>query len=348
MSDSVKAVTLPIKSITYNHGSRRVVIDFIADQFAIDQLVELTVAGKKLRTKSWKIAAKEKAARVVAVFDDVAFSDLDKIYLLKFDVDGQQVSYDYKPSAYIVIGWAETQVSLQDLTSLIAFPRSGGQFVQNVIKKNTSGIFCSTIYNDDVVIRKHMNLKSHALTMGAVRSELRSIWDVEEVKFKPIILVRDPRDIFLSMYDYVWKMRDVKLEPKDFLHADYYWYFFEPELIMTVRAGQTHALSMIDAYRIWYRNWITPIAPPPQSIQVKYEALVSDPNTAFGPIFEHVGQKIPVEIKALDKIVARNGGSKRPRARAHGWREAPKIYLPIIEAVSDALKNELRDMGYEN
>jgi hypothetical protein len=182
--------------------------------------------------------------------------------------------------------------------------------------------------------------------MGGVRTELRTIWDLDIARFKPIVLVRDPRDVFLSLYDYVLHKRQTKIEPKEFLDADYYWYVFEPEVAAAVRGGQTRALSMIDAYKIWYRNWVAAIAPMPGSLQVKYEDLVRDPLTEFRPIFDHLGKELPNDILALDQIVAKNGGSKRPRGAAQGWREAPVLYAPIIDAVSAALSAEIHDMNY--
>lgn len=348
MSEQSSAEQLPIKSITYNHGVKRVVIDFFADQFVVNCPVELSIGEKQLRTKSWKITPEGKPERIVAVFDDVTFLNIDVNCILRARVKDSQISYKYKPSAHIVVDWRPAPDLLEDLTTLVAFPRSGSQFVQNVIKKNTSGIVCASMYSNEPLMRKRLNLRSHALNMGDMRSELRTIWDTEVAKFKPIVLVRDPRDIFLSIYDFVWKTRKVKIEPKDFLDADYYWYFFEPEKIAVVRGRQTRALSMVEAYKTWYRNWVAPIAPPPGSLQVKYEDLIGDPFTAFGTIFKHIGQAMPEEIKALDKIVAKGGGTRRARAEPQGWRTAPAMYQPIIQAVSNILAEELRDMGYKN
>lgn len=347
MSDQAAAHLLPIKSITYNHGARRIVVDFLSAQFVINRPVELVIGENRFRQKTWEIAVEGKPARIVVVFDDVVFDDLDTVCIIKSHANGPQVHYEYRPSEHIVVDWTDAPAQLEDLTTLIAFPRSGGHFLQNVIDKNTSGIFCATIYAQEAMMRKRMNLKSHALNMGDVRLELRAIWEIERPKFNPIILMRDPRDIFLSMYDYIWKKRKIKIDPKVFLDSDYYWYFFEPEQISTIRASQTDAISMIDAYKMWHRNWVAPIAQPPNSLCVKYEDLVNDPFTVFSLIFSHIGEEMPKDLQALDQMVAQAGASQRTRAEPQGWRNAPQMYTPIISAVSSALKNELSEMGYE-
>lgn len=348
MTENMPVDGLPIKSITYNHNTQRVVVDFVVAQMPLDHSIEFVCGDIKTHVQTRSIEADGGRSRTVAVFEGIRLRDLDVRGVIKTEFNGIEAKYSYVPLEHKHIDWRAEPDLLQNFTTLVAFPRSGAQFVQNVLSKNTQKVGFEAVYSDEPRLREQLNLRSHALNMGSMRIELRSIWEIEAAKFNPIILMRDPRDIFVSMYDYIWKKRKIKLEPKAFLEADYYWYFFELDQIDVVRAGQTHALSMLDAYRAWYRNWITPIAQAPRSLRVRYEDLLSDPVASFAPMFKHLDQPMPKALKALDKMVAKDGSSKRPRAIHGTWRDAPAMYQPIVEAVSSALADELRDMGYSD
>ena len=161
-----------------------------------------------------------------------------------------------------------------------------------------------------------------------------------------IVLVRDPRDMFLSCYDYVCNQLNQTIPPEHFLETDYFLGFFDAERGRIARHNRFKAVNSFQAYRQWLRFWVDQRVAGGQAQLVRFEDLVSPAGAGFRPVFDALGRVLPHELKGLDSLQSQYGSSQRPRGKAGGWRTAPENYRPIVDAVNDRLSDEIAALGY--
>jgi hypothetical protein len=229
---------------------------------------------------------------------------------------------------------------------LNSFPRSGSNFLQNVLSSSVPNIHAHSIYSNGVFSKPTTCLKSHALDRSGVRTELTGFWAFDKAPASHIVLVRDPRDMFLSIYDYIKTMRGVDITATNFLSTDFYWTFFTPTALEIMRdANHANACTLLDAYRTWLHSWI--IQPPANQVRLRFEDILSDPKGPLTKAFGALGHKAPAKLQGVQTMVSQHGTSGRPRGKAYGRRNAPSQYEPYLKRITSALADEIKELGYD-
>jgi len=339
---------LPIQSITYNHSIGRVIIDFKVGRFQDGCPISLLVADATHHSTSQRIAATATTPeRIIAVFN-LWLTSVSKELLLISRIEDRPSFYPYIPDQHNLVHWKVINHEAADLTLLMSFPRSGSNFLQNIVRDNTQQLGCASIYQGLNLTAPKILLKSHALNFGVLRKELAELWGIETARFNLMVLVRDPRDVFISLYDYVTTLHGTEIDPASFLITDFYWHLYKPHMNGLVRGKQTRALTVLQAYQTWFRTWITGADKTPKALHVRFEQLVIDPKNGFAPVFKLLDEPIPENLASTAKLVSQIGESQRNRGQAQGWRTAPDMYRPIIDQVSEKLANEIAHLGYND
>ncbi|NRB19370.1 MAG: sulfotransferase domain-containing protein [Rhodobacteraceae bacterium] len=323
---------LPVEAITYNHAIGRVTISFQGDQFQGGCPVSLLVAGVTHQTTSQHLAATATTPeRIVAVFNNIWLTSISDEVLLISRLQDQAAFYPFypfNPDQHKLLHWHSINHAEADLTLLVSFPRSGSNFLQNIVRDNTKQLGCASIYQSLSLTTPKILLKSHALNFGVLRKELTTLWDIAPPRFKRIVLVRDPRDVFISLYDYVTALHGAEIDPATFLIIDFYWHLYRPHMNGLVRGKQTRALTVLQAYQTWFRTWITGADKFPRALHVRFEELVSDPQTGFAPVFKLLDEPMPDPLASTAKLVSQIGESPRRRGQSQGWRTGPGHLSP--------------------
>ncbi len=241
-----------------------------------------------------------------------------------------------------------------DLALLCSFPRSGSNFLQNIVRLNTRprAVLCSSIYGyssqnaQEQARTGKAFFKTHACDQAQLDTELAQLWNMGGRAYRHILLVRDPRDVMISLYDYILGHRGVRLAPEHFLDTDFYWYLFKPD-VLTVLRDENHArpLTVLEAYRLWVRTWFGGKGAQ-ACCRLSYEHLLEQPQQGFAQVFDVLAQPMPDPLSGLSELVAQYGESQRLRGKAQGWRLAEDLYRPIIEQVESRLAEEIRILGY--
>ena len=333
---------LAVRNGAYDHRVGRLVIDFHPG--TIDAGVEIVAIlnSQIFRTNVLILSPPDLPIRAVAVFQTVRLLDINEPVVLHAEIDGQWRFTVYIPKEHRVFEWNEDHRAQLRLSVLLSFPRSGSNFVQNVIESSTS-VQCDSIYRMPGVARDDLCLKSHALTANMLRGELAKFWNFAAISEKRLVLIRDPRDVMISMFDYLREYRNAELRDDEFFAADYFWWFFMPDKIGVARDGRTAATTIIDAYRLWFDTWANR---DDGALHLRYENIVADPSSEFARIFDYIQISPPASLKGCDELVSLNGTSERRRGQAQGWRHAPSSYAPIIEQTQTLLAAQIRFLGY--
>jgi len=338
------------KRIVYNYGSGRLMVYFKQVSISIGDIVTLQTG-----TDTWpaKVYAtpdpKAKTDRLTARFDNVWLNDLDTPCVISKITLGHKYEFDYIPYAprdHEVREWNDTQERTAHVTILASFPRSGSNFVQKTLDHNTRELKSASIYAKGRVSKRPVFLKSHASNTGLARNELKALWDYSGEIHDTFALIRDPRDVLISSFDFITDRLGRPPNPADFLSHDYYYSFFPPDLTPSIRGEDMRPLNIIQAYRAWVLHWITNRHAAGTVKLLRYEDLVATPQTAFKPLFDAFDEPMPASLKGLDQETAQYGDSPRERAVAGGWRNAPALYAPIIETVSKNLAPEIEALSY--
>lgn len=241
-----------------------------------------------------------------------------------------------------------------DLSILLSFPRSGSNFLQNIVKQNATGIQCTSIAARGDFLRPKACLKSHAINEALLAAELRDPWNRHEPRNATIILTRDPRDVMISYYDLLPPVFGDEITPASLFEHDFEWIKSEYRSRKAGVSRENHqdrapatqpVYSVLDALGDWHKNWTL----RPRRIDwhyVSFEDLLADPGRAFGGIFDHLNLPRLEEYQGLQTLVSQHGDSTRPRGKAGGWRNAPSFYDPIIEQTNIAMGAVCAELGY--
>lgn len=241
-----------------------------------------------------------------------------------------------------------------DLSMLLSFPRSGSNFLQNVIKSNCKTIHCTSAYANGVFLRAQSLLKSHAVDEALLLAELRGTWNRHAPRSGTIVLTRDPRDLMISYYDFLQTVFAGEITPETLFEYDFNWIKDEwrsrkkTDIVNKYEDRidpPSEVFTVLDAYKGWHQSWIAP-APDPNWLRVRYEDLIQHPQDSFNAIFDYLNLPKPDTFAGLTTFVSLHGDSARTRGKAQGWRTAPDMYRPILDKTSDGLAGQIADMGY--
>lgn len=234
-------------------------------------------------------------------------------------------------------------VALVEPTFVVSFPRSGSNFLQNVLRAS-SGRAARSIYDDPRDAPGAFSLKSHAPTRAYLRDEARRLLDLDPTRSRKLILVRDPRDVMISFFEYTQHKQATRIGQRHFV-GSYDFFLAAPIDRHCRRRAETSALSVIDAYRKWLRDWAM-TSPSNNELVVRYEALVSQPQATFAQLFAHLGLHCELASEVLGEVVSRYSDESRPRAREGSWRLVADRYRELLDGVEASLAEELEALGY--
>lgn len=259
--------------------------------------------------------------------------------------------------------WVKAVSAMQDIASaaptnrcnepacwMAALPRSGSNYVMQVLASMAKGEHYS-IYGHLGKIGSRTNatvVRSHALTFKQLDEELQrftgKVWNKET----PVVaLVRDPRDIAISFYEYTQFVLKVKIPQEQFLNGVDYYLASGIDLGGSRRSSLAPT-SVIQAMRQFINNWLAEENGNDAVHLVRFEDLLSNPKVAFVSLASTLDlpQSTPSPT-ILGKHVARYDRKQRPRGVAQGWKQLVKRYAVLIDGVERELSAEMRLLGYE-
>jgi tetratricopeptide (TPR) repeat protein len=229
---------------------------------------------------------------------------------------------------------------------LISFPRSGSNFLQNVISES-SGCASASIYSQSGRFNPLQNLtvKSHAIDYDHLQHEMQSV-KLQAPFPKVIILFRDPRDVLRSFFEYVNVQRDIQLSPDFFLkHCSYGFATGIPNWSLDRTDG---SLTVMEAFKRFVSCWTEKnILKETDVLTVFYEDLCLKPFEAFSSLFEFLNLKCSLNMDAIKKKVALYSHEpNRQRGVAYAWQKAGINSHVIYQLVNESLRDCIEVLGY--
>jgi tetratricopeptide (TPR) repeat protein len=226
---------------------------------------------------------------------------------------------------------------------LLSFPRSGSNFLQNVLAASSS-LHSQSIYGHMPEDTAHvLTLKSHSPSMQHFTDEWSALTKIKKLPRKAIILIRDPRDIMVSFREFAEAKRCITISQEDFLDGTDYFFAAGPQ-----RRVHQDPLSIADAYTEFVNTWIEHRNDLPfLNMIVRYEDLVSSPEETFSRLFDFLELDCKLATPSLEQRVALySKSSARPRGRASGWCNLRESQSVIISATESKLCREIQLLGY--
>lgn len=232
-------------------------------------------------------------------------------------------------------------------TYLIGFPRSGTNFLQSVLE-GSSGLLCRSIYGPPTINPNHiLSLKSHTPSYEFLLDEIRRFLPNSESPDKFILIIRDPRDVFISFYEFVQSTKGVSIAQSDFIkEVSYFFATFEDRHKVNSRKLELAPLSIFDAYKKHIDNWFVNRPPSMDCHVVKYEGLVLSPESEFQRIFDFLNLDCSLEKERLILKVSQYSKTSRKRGASGGWRHCQDEYGELISLVNDVFKKEIKVLSY--
>ncbi len=232
-------------------------------------------------------------------------------------------------------------------TYLVGFPRSGTNFLQSVLE-GSSGLLCKSIYSYPKVSSKDiLSLKSHTPSYEFLLDEISRYVPGFEVPEKAILIVRDPRDVFISFYEFVRSTKDVSIAQSDFLNkVSYFFATFKDHHNINSRKSEIAPLSIFHAYKKHIDSWFVHREQSLDCHVVKYENLILSPEAEFQHIFDFLNLDCVLEKDRLELKVSQYSSTKRKRGVSGGWRHCKDQYGELIALVNIAFKKEIQILGY--
>lgn len=230
---------------------------------------------------------------------------------------------------------------------LVSFPRSGSNFLQNVLAKS-SNKSCESLYGAIWAQPKtYLSLKSHAISEAWLLDEIDRYSPQSWNNPKIIYIYRDPRDVMVSFWEFVQYRKKIKIPQEFFIDQTAYDYAtFESKDPVLDRRVEWAPLSVGNAYRKHYNNWI--LKNETETFRIfKFEEMLRSPKVEFERLFTFLGIKCEIEETALSERVSLYGdGKSRGRGQHHGWKTNYNKYKSIVDRVERNFSDILETLGY--
>ena len=231
---------------------------------------------------------------------------------------------------------------------LLSFPRSGSNFVQSVIAQS-SGRYARSIYRLQLPRGSRVfNLKSHALSPVHLTDELNLFFVHPKTPEKTCILIRDPRDVMISFYEFIKKRKRINISQEAFfLSTCYYYATYNDGRNILNRRTELQPLSVKDGFKTFFNSWSISKYNCESRLIIKYEDILEEPVKKFGEIFDFYRLVCELDKSSLETKVSQYGDqSIYKRGIAGGWRANQKKYGLLIELVTEHLQEEINRLGY--
>lgn len=233
-------------------------------------------------------------------------------------------------------------------TVLVAFPRSGSNFLQRVVE-TSSGLTCQSLYalphrNPEALF----NVKSHALSYAHLLDESTRLVGNTDAPAKIIVLQRDPRDVVISFYEFVQARKKIDVSQEEFFHhICFFWATYLSKDRVLERTVELEPLSIADAIQRHVRNWFEQPVFEGEILRVHYERLVTDPQTEFERIFRFLELDCALAQNSLGEMVSQYSKTNRSRGVPLGWRNKTGQYSVLLSIVNNSIAPTIRFLGYE-
>ena len=231
---------------------------------------------------------------------------------------------------------------------MVSLPRAGSNHLMGILANIANGCYRS-LYDLGIPGGQATAtvVRSHALAPSQFDEELIRLagrpWD----HTTPIIvLLRDLRDVAISLYEYAQHILDIAIDQKDFMERTDY-YLVSGIDVGGLRRSTIAPTGIADAMRLFVENWWETSQQDPNMISLKFEDLLVEGAPAYTRAAEAAGisgDRPNDEI--LQKLVAQFDTDNRPRGKSGAWRELSGKYGTIIDDVERLLADELSLLGY--
>ncbi|MEM8617189.1 MAG: sulfotransferase domain-containing protein [Pseudomonadota bacterium] len=339
MGKSADLQALKPRRIAYDHAYGRITVT--VDRDGLDKGLQASLLlGERMFKPLRQV---ERDNRIAITFSDVWFETPSQSGVLLLQGAQTMASLVFDLNGADIQGWPEvTGEAATPPALLLCFPRSGSNFAQHVLRGAAPQLTQVSLYQGGRIGAMAQMLKSHALTDPILKRELSTLWQWRGDQARRIVLTRDPRDIFVSAYDYIRHLHHPDLDPASLMDADFVWHFYTGDRRPIIRGHRVKDYPMRQAFKIWCKTWLN----RPDVTYVRFEDLVQRPREAFAAITEALSIDALGPIDGLDTLVSQYGDSERRRGQAGGWQDAPALYQPIIDAVNNDLAQEIAALGY--
>lgn len=228
-------------------------------------------------------------------------------------------------------------------STVVSYPRSGSNFLQNVVNNSVS-IACSSLYGLGQAQKpsKFGLLKSHALNYDWLVDEYDRFNIEHGSNYKLIWLVRDPRDVFVSFHNFVESRNKVKIDPSSFLDGVSFEYAleygtarsFDRKVELSPRSVWEYYL---DHVRFWNEHHNLG-----KSQAFRYEDLLDPGSVQWADLFELLcNRRIHPERNTMEEKVSTYDSRKRPRGITKSWDYEGSPYLDFCGEVFERCKKSL-------
>lgn len=171
------------------------------------------------------------------------------------------------------------RVSSKDIVTssvTIGLPRSGTNFFQHILRRAARIGACS-VYTGN----RCSNIKSHALSYEFLLNEFGIFNIIAEPGFSLIILIRDPRDVLISFYEFFLARGQGFVSMSRFLDIDWFLAYSRGTAKTDLRNSYLFPLSVKDAISEFAKNWMDQeLIEKRRASVVRYEEL-ADVESAF-------------------------------------------------------------------
>ena len=160
------------------------------------------------------------------------------------------------------------------------------------------------------------------------------------------MLVRDPRDIAISFYEYTQVVLNRPIAQEQFLHEVDFHLAAGTDL-GGLRRSNIAPMSVIDALGQFMAHWYATALRDNKTHLVQFESLIESPTESFQALAAKLNLKAKRPTKKLlGTPISRYDRKRRPRGAAGGWRSVHTRYAAIISGVERSLGAEMQLHGY--
>ena len=155
-----------------------------------------------------------------------------------------------------ILGY-ERRLFNDQIFMLMSYPRSGSNFLQNLLNQTTE-THSQSLYSKPKLFKRKLTIKSHAFSQNFLEDELNRLYHgyYRDVSTRRVVIVRDPRDVFISFKDFVEVRKGIKVDQRRFLDYSYTYCTYQARTPVLNRRAEFTAKSNLDAYREFiYEFW---------------------------------------------------------------------------------------------